>query len=36
VVIPGVSHALVPEAPRAFVDAIVKWEKTLPAPGSQG
>lgn len=31
-VIPGAGHALVPEAPQAVVDAIVAWEKTLPAP----
>jgi pimeloyl-ACP methyl ester carboxylesterase len=31
-VIPGAGHALVPEAPGAVVDAIVKWERTLPPP----
>jgi pimeloyl-ACP methyl ester carboxylesterase len=30
VVIPGAGHALVPEAPHAVVNAIVKWEMTLP------
>ncbi|WP_306430686.1 alpha/beta fold hydrolase [Bordetella genomosp. 10] len=30
VVIPGAGHALVPEEPAAVVDALVKWEKSLP------
>lgn len=34
VVIPGAGHALVPEAPGAVVNAIVKWEKTLPPAAS--
>jgi len=29
-VIPGASHALIPEQPRAVVDALVAWIKTLP------
>jgi pimeloyl-ACP methyl ester carboxylesterase len=29
-VIPGASHALIPEQPRAVVDALVGWVKTLP------
>ncbi len=29
VVIPGAGHALVPEAPQAVADAIVRWEKSL-------
>lgn len=33
VVIPGAGHALVPEAPQAVVDAIVKWERSLPRGG---
>ena len=36
VVIPGAGHALVPEAPEAVVDAIVKWEKSLPRANPQG
>jgi pimeloyl-ACP methyl ester carboxylesterase len=36
VVIPGAGHALVPEEPRAVVDAIVKWEKSLPRAASKG
>jgi pimeloyl-ACP methyl ester carboxylesterase len=36
VVIPGAGHALVPEAPGEVVDAIVKWEKSLPRAESQG
>jgi pimeloyl-ACP methyl ester carboxylesterase len=30
VVIPGASHALIPEQPRAVVDALVAWIRTLP------
>jgi pimeloyl-ACP methyl ester carboxylesterase len=29
-VIPGASHALIPEQPQAVVDALVAWIKTLP------
>lgn len=36
VVIPGAGHALVPEAPAAVVDAIVKWEKSLPRAAAGG
>ncbi|CAM3624301.1 AB hydrolase-1 domain-containing protein [Bordetella sputigena] len=32
VVIPGAGHALIPENPGAVVDAIVKWERSLPPP----
>ena len=31
VVIPGAAHALVPEAPQAVADAIIAWERQLPA-----
>lgn len=31
VVIPGAGHALVPEAPQAVADAIIAWERKLPA-----
>lgn len=36
VVIPGAGHALVPEAPAAVVDAIARWEKSLPRTAPQG
>ena len=29
-VIPGASHALIPEQPQAVVDALVAWVKMLP------
>ena len=29
-VIPNASHALIPEQPKAVVDALVQWIKTLP------
>ena len=29
-VIPGASHALIPEQPQAVVNALVGWVKTLP------
>jgi pimeloyl-ACP methyl ester carboxylesterase len=29
-VIPNASHALIPEQPKAVVDALVAWIKTLP------
>ncbi|WP_256988402.1 alpha/beta fold hydrolase [Bordetella genomosp. 9] len=31
VVIPGAGHALVPESPAAVVDAIARWERSLPS-----
>lgn len=31
-VIPNTAHALIPEAPKAVADAIIRWEKTLPRP----
>jgi len=30
VVIPNASHALIPEQPRAVVDALTTWIKRLP------
>ena len=29
-VIPGASHALIPEQPKAVVEALIEWVKTLP------
>jgi hypothetical protein len=29
-VVPGASHALIPEQPKAVVDALVAWVETLP------
>ncbi len=29
-VIPGASHALIPEQPKAVVEALIEWAKTLP------
>ena len=29
-VIPGASHALIPEQPKAVVEALIAWVKTLP------
>jgi pimeloyl-ACP methyl ester carboxylesterase len=33
VVIPNASHALMPEAPQAVVDAVVGWIRKLPPTG---
>jgi hypothetical protein len=34
-VIPNASHALIPEQPKAVVEALVQWIKSLP-PGAGG
>ena len=29
-IVPGASHALIPEQPKAVVDALVAWTRSLP------